>query len=136
MKVSIVGVTGYSGLELLRILKNHPHVDVVSVHASKEVGQRISYIYPHVTDVFDHLIEEFNAERIMEIADLVFFATPSGISKDLATVFVQNQFPVIDLSGDHRLPAKTYKQWYGKEPASEDVIAQFSYGLTEFSNLT
>lgn len=81
MKVSIVGVTGYSGLELLRILKNHPHVDVVSVHATKEVGQRISYIYPHVTNVFDHLIEEFNAERIIEIADLVFLQLPVGFPK-------------------------------------------------------
>ena len=59
MKVSIVGVTGYSGLELLRILKNHPHVDVVSVHASKEVGQEFRIFFHMLPMFLDTLTKSF-----------------------------------------------------------------------------
>ncbi len=135
MKVSIVGVTGYSGLELVRILVNHPFVDLVSVYASKEIGQKLSHIYPHLMDICPFELQAFDAEKIMSESDMVFFATPSGIAKDFSALFVANQFPLIDLSGDHRLPASTYEKWYHKTPADEETIAEFIYGLAEFSDL-
>ena len=112
MKVSIVGITGYSGLELVKILNNHKKVELVSIHATKEVGRRLSDVYPYLTGVCDLDIEAYNAEKIMKKADLVFFATPSGVASSLAEEFVQADFPVIDLSGDHRLPADVYQEWY------------------------
>ncbi|MET3633613.1 N-acetyl-gamma-glutamyl-phosphate reductase [Streptococcus porcorum] len=135
MKVSVVGVTGYSGLELVKILESHPNADLVSVYATKEVGQELSYIYPHLDEVTALKVEAFDAEKIMSEADLVFFATPSGIAKDYAHYFVEADFPFIDLSGDHRLPAETYQKWYQKTPAKTEVLEQFTYGLSEFTAL-
>ena len=88
MKVSIVGITGYSGLELVKILNNHKKVELVSIHATKEVGRRLSDVYPYLKGVCDLDIEAYDAEKIMKKADLVFFATPSGVASLLAEEFV------------------------------------------------
>ena len=135
MKVSIVGITGYSGLELVKILNNHKKVELVSIHATKEVGRRLSDVYPYLTGVCDLDIEAYNAETIMKKADLVFFATPSGVASSLAEEFVQADFPVIDLSGDHRLPANVYQEWYKKSPAKETVLNKFTYALSEYTDV-
>ena len=126
MKVSIVGITGYSGLELVKILNNHKKVELVSIHATKEVGRRLSDVYPYLIGVCDLKIEAFNAQEIMEKANLVFFATPSGVASSLAEEFVQADFPIIDLSGDHRLPADVYQEWYKKTPAKEMILNKFT----------
>ena len=135
MKVSIVGITGYSGLELVKILNNHKKVELVSIHATKEVGRRLSDVYPYLTDVCDLDIEAYDAEKIMKKADLVFFATPSGVASSLAEEFVQADFPVIDLSGDHRLPADVYQEWYKKSPAKQSVLNKFTYALSEYTDV-
>lgn len=135
MKVSIVGITGYSGLELVRILHQHPRVELVSIHASKNLGQKLSDIYPYLSGICDLMIQAFDAEIIMKKADLVFFATPSGVAKDLAMKFVGADFPIIDLSGDHRLPARSYEKWYGKVPTSQEILDKFVYGLAEFADV-
>ena len=92
MKISIVGITGYSGLELVKILNNHKKVELVSIHATKEVGRRLSDVYPYLTGVCDLDIEAYDAEKIMQKADLVFFATPSGVASSLAEKFVLADF--------------------------------------------
>lgn len=76
------------------------------------MGRRLSDVYPYLAGVCDLKIEDFNAQEIIEKADLVFFATPSGVASSLAEEFVQADFPIIDLSGDHRLPADVYQEWY------------------------
>ena len=135
MKVSIVGITGYSGLELVKILNNHKKVELVSIHATKEVGRRLSDVYPYLTGVCDLDIEAYDAEKIMKKADLVFFATPSGVASSLAEEFVQADFSVIDLSGDHRLPANVYQEWYKKSPAKQSVLNKFTYALSEYTDV-
>ena len=74
----------------------------------------------------------FDPMHIMQEADLVFFATSSGVSKDLAQDFIQAKFSVIDLPGDFRLPADIYKKWYKNEPTSDEAIQQAHYSLTDF----
>ncbi|MDO4205452.1 MAG: N-acetyl-gamma-glutamyl-phosphate reductase, partial [Streptococcus gallolyticus] len=135
MKVSIVGITGYSGLELVKLLNNHKNVTIDSIHATKEIGRRLSELYPYLVGVCDLVIEAFNAQEIMAKSDLVFFATPSGVASQLAQPFVEADFPVIDLSGDHRLPADSYEKWYKKTPASDDVLNKFTYALAEFTDV-
>lgn len=135
MKISIVGITGYSGLELVKILNNHKKAELVSIHATKEVGRRLSEVYPYLTGVCDLEIEAFDAQKIMEKADLVFFATPSGVASSLAEEFVQAGFPIIDLSGDHRLPASIYEKWYKKSPAKEMILNKFTYALSEYTDV-
>ena len=136
MHISIVGITGYTGLELLRLALNHPHVTVSSIHATKEVGVQISDIFPHLKGIFDKEIQVFDSEFIMTHSDLVFFATPSGVAKDLSKNFVKNNFPVIDLSGDHRLSPDVYLKWYKKSPCTVDIQKRFTYGLSEVMNIS
>ncbi|MBV7390200.1 N-acetyl-gamma-glutamyl-phosphate reductase [Enterococcus alishanensis] len=135
MKVAIIGVTGYSGLELVRLLKNHPKVEIVSLHSHSQNNQDISNVYPHLKRIIDLTLEEINPKKIMATADLVFFATPSGISKDLAADFSENNFPMIDLSGDFRLKEiGAYEKWYQKEPASPAILSKAEYGLADLNS--
>lgn len=135
MKVSIVGITGYSGLELVKILNNHKYVKVVSIHATKEIGRRLSELYPYLLGVCDLEIEAFDAQAIMEKADLVVFATPSGVANQLVDSFVAHDFPVLDISGDHRLPAAVYEKWYKKTASSPQTLNKFTYSLAEFTEI-
>lgn len=133
MKVSIIGVTGYSGLELVRLLQRHPEVSIQSIHSQSLQDKEIATIYPHLKKILDLPLEPIDIEKIMKISDLVFFATPSGISKEIALPFVEANFPVIDLSGDFRLnKAGEYEQWYGKAGAPQAFIQSAEYGLSEF----
>ncbi|AXQ78295.1 N-acetyl-gamma-glutamyl-phosphate reductase [Streptococcus chenjunshii] len=135
MKVSIVGVTGYSGLELVRLLNNHKNAEIVSVHASKDIGSALSEIYPYLKGICDLEISAFDSQQIMQKADLVFLAAPSGVAKNLAEDFVEAGFPVIDLSGDHRLPASLYEKWYQKTAPAKETLAQFTYALSEYTDV-
>ncbi|QEA59080.1 N-acetyl-gamma-glutamyl-phosphate reductase [Leuconostoc koreense] len=132
IKIAIVGITGYGGLELLRLLYNHPNAKVVSIHHTQTENANISKQYPHLKSMYNLTPTTFNAMHIMQEADLVFFATSSGVSKDLAQDFIQANFPVIDLSGDFRLPADTYKKWYKHEPAPDETIQKAHYSLADF----
>ena len=131
MKVSIIGTTGYGGAELLRILYNHPHFHIQSIHSTKE-NIPIWAEYPHLYNIFEKKIEKINVEQIAKKSDLVFFATPSGISGKLASEFVDKDIRMIDLSGDLRLPPDMYKQWYKREPVEKDLSEQAVYGLPEW----
>ena len=110
-------------------------MELVSIHATKEVGRRLSDVYPYLTGVCDLEIEAYNAEKIMQKADLVFFATPSGVASSLAEEFVLADFPIIDLSGDHRLPEDVYQEWYKKSPAKQSVLNKFTYALSEYADV-
>lgn len=133
MKVSIIGVTGYSGLELLRLLSNHPAVEIVSIHSHSQNGEAIDRRFPHLKHLIELPLEEVDPEKIMAQAELVFFAAPSGVAKDQALPFIEKQFPVIDLSGDYRLKnPEQYKKWYGKESAPVAALEQATYGLADF----
>ena len=77
MRISIVGITGYSGMELLRILLQHPQAEVVSLHASQDMEAPVSELYPHLKGICDLKIEAFDSQEIMRRADIVFFATSS-----------------------------------------------------------
>lgn len=134
MKVSIIGVTGYSGLELVRLLHNHPEVEIAGVYGTQNIGKKISEIYPHLNGLLDLPLKAINCLEIMAESDLVFFATPSGVSREYAIEFIENQFPVIDLSGDFRLDsAESYQKWYGKPATHAKHLKQAVYGLADFS---
>lgn len=133
MKVSIIGVMGYSGIELFKLLNKHPQVEIVSLHGTQNIGELFMNIFPGITQNESLKIEEVNHSVIMERADLVFLATPSGISSQLAQPFIAANFPVIDLSGDYRLPKEEYEIWYQKEAAKTGLETAI-YGLAEFND--
>ncbi|MBO0460047.1 N-acetyl-gamma-glutamyl-phosphate reductase [Enterococcus hulanensis] len=133
MKVSIIGVTGYSGIELVRLLLQHPKVEIVSIHSHSQNGKEIAEYLPHLKQLLDLPLEPIDSAAIMAKAELVFFATPSGISKEIATAFVEADFPIIDLSGDFRLKTDgQYEKWYKNSSAPFDFLQNAHYGLADF----
>lgn len=132
MKVSVVGTTGYGGAELIRILHNHPEFEIESIHSTKD-DLPIWQEYPHLYNIFDKKLEKPIPEKIAEHSNIVFLATPSGISGNLASEFVDKNIKIIDLSGDLRLPPKVYKEWYKLEPAIQALSEKAVYGLSEWN---
>jgi N-acetyl-gamma-glutamyl-phosphate reductase len=133
MKVSIIGTTGYGGIELLRILHRHPVFNIHSIHSTKDEVPIWSE-YPHLYNILENKIETIDYEKIAENSDLVFLATPSGVSSKLVEEFSNKDIRIVDLSGDLRLKKLgEYEQWYKKEPASSLVVDQAVYGLSEWN---
>ncbi|MFC4320679.1 N-acetyl-gamma-glutamyl-phosphate reductase [Litchfieldia salsa] len=134
MKAAIIGVTGYSGIELVRLLDQHPYVTIQSVHSSSQVGILLSESYPHLVDHITFDLDEINTANIAKEVDVVFLATPSGIASKLAVELHDLHVKVIDLSGDFRLQdPDTYETWYKKTPASTTYLEKAVYGLSEWN---
>lgn len=132
IRVAIVGSTGYGGVELIRLLLQHPQVEITSVISSSTAGQSIADGYPHLNQIMTDALDGIDIDLIKAKADLVFLATPSGISTKLAPQFVDAGMKVIDLSGDFRLKnPDEYRQWYKHEPASQTYLDAAVYGLAE-----
>lgn len=134
MKVAVIGTTGYGGIELLRILHTHPEFHIQSIHSTRgEVP--IWKEYPHLYMINNQILEGIEPEEIAEKADIVFLATPSGVSGQLASQFFDLNVKVIDLSGDLRLEnTEDYKKWYKHDPAPQHVINKAIYGLSEWNH--
>lgn len=133
MKVSVIGTTGYGGVELLRILHRHPVFNIHSIHSTKEEVP-IWKEYPHLYNILENQIEKINFDRISTDCDVVFLATPSGVSSKLVDEFSNKDIKVVDLSGDLRLKTKgEYERWYKKEAADSQLIKEAVYGLTEWN---
>jgi len=132
IKVAIVGSTGYGGVELIRFLGGHPLVQITSVISSSSAGAPIAEGFPHLTEIMTDLLDGVDIPLIKEKADVVFTATPSGVSAKLVPQLVDAGLKVIDLSGDFRLKSGAqYEQWYKHEAPGEDYVAKAVYGLAE-----
>ncbi|WP_285767596.1 N-acetyl-gamma-glutamyl-phosphate reductase [Peribacillus sp. SI8-4] len=133
MFVSIVGATGYGGLELIRILNNHPHLKIKSLHTSSRFGRSLYEENAHLMHMKDKL-DEIDPESIAKSSDIVFLATPSGVSSQLISEFSDLDIKVIDLSGDLRLQTPgEYEYWYRKPAAPQAIIEKAVYGLPEWN---
>ncbi|MEN1970158.1 N-acetyl-gamma-glutamyl-phosphate reductase [Lentibacillus sp. N15] len=132
MKVGIVGANGYGGAELIRLLHNHPMVTVELLVSNSTQGQNIADQYPHIHNILDLPLEKLDKEEVKKRVDGLFFATPSGVTKEIAPAFIKAGIPCIDLSGDFRLKkGSLYEQWYQKSPAEPEYLKQAVYGLPE-----
>lgn len=132
LRAAIVGSTGYGGVELIRLLQSHPYVTVTSVISSSNAGTPIAEGFPHLTEIRTDLLDGIDVDLIRTKADVVFLATPHGISMKLAPEFLAAGLKVIDLSGDYRLKSgDTYREWYKHEPALQADVDRAVYGLAE-----
>lgn len=132
LRVAIVGSTGYGGVELIRLLQNHPRVEITSVISSSASGVPISDGFPHLTNIVERNLDGVEPLEIAERADLVFTATPSGVSSKLVPQLLEVGLKVIDLSGDFRLKdGSEYEKWYKHDAPEADVLAKAVYGLCE-----
>jgi N-acetyl-gamma-glutamyl-phosphate reductase len=133
MNIAIIGATGYSGVELLRFLQHHPYVSSCSLYSSSQDGNYLSSIFPHIGER-GWILQKINIEQIAATCDVVFFATPPGVSSELAPLLIDKGIKVIDLSGDFRLKdGSVYEKWYKRPAAPGAYLQQAVYGLAEWN---
>ena len=131
IRAGIVGGTGYTGVELLRLLALHPGVEVTAVTSRADAGQRVDKVYPSLRGYCNALFSVPDIE-ILKACDVVFFATPNGTAMTMAEALLTADVKVIDLSADFRIQnVAEWEKWYGMSHASPDLIAQAVYGLPE-----
>ncbi|WP_410770684.1 N-acetyl-gamma-glutamyl-phosphate reductase [Fontibacillus sp. BL9] len=134
IKVAIIGSTGYGGVELIRFLLGHPEVEIVSVISSSSAGVPITEGFPHLSELVLQNLEGVDPKAIAEKADVVFTATPSGISGKLVPELLAVGLKVIDLSGDFRLKdGSVYEAWYKHEAPDAGLLEKAVYGLAEIN---
>lgn len=134
-KVAIVGASGYSGEELVRLLLSHPHVELAAVTSRQYAGQTLAQIFPrfaHHPAAKALRFSEPNAELLAKQADIVFLALPHGVAAEYATPLIQQGCVVIDLSADFRVrnPA-VYKEFYVHDHPAPELLPKAVYGLPE-----
>jgi len=134
LKVNIIGATGYTGKELVKILMNHPKVELVYLTSSTYAGKNIAEIFLEFLNKLDKKLINLNLDVVSQDSDLVFTALPHTVSMDVVPELLKKRVKVIDLSADYRIkdPA-VYKKWYEKEhnKISENLLSKAVYGLPE-----
>jgi N-acetyl-gamma-glutamyl-phosphate reductase len=131
IRVGVVGATGYTGSELVRLLLQHPHAAIEVVTSHSHVGKRFHRIHPQFQGLMEDELEPTEAVLDHKL-DVVFLALPHGTSMDFVARYGTRRFKIIDLSGDFRLadPA-TYRRWYQKEHIAPDDLKRAAFGLPE-----
>jgi N-acetyl-gamma-glutamyl-phosphate reductase len=133
MRAAIIGATGYTGLELIRILSRHPDIEITALTSERYVGQRYDQIYPAVGAIASRVLEPLNPEAIAGRADVIFTAVPHKEAMQVVPAFIKKKKKVIDLSADFRLSDRaTYEKWYEPHTAPE-LLAKAVYGLPEIN---
>lgn len=131
INVGLVGGTGYTGVELLRILVQHPEVNLKVVTSRGEEGKPVADMYPNLRPFTDICFSVPQLETLSE-CDLVFFATPHGVAMEMTPDLVANGVRVIDLGADFRIyDTDEYTKWYGLEHTCKNIMAETIYGLPE-----
>jgi len=133
LKVGIVGGTGYTGVELLRLLSVHTHVTLTVITSRGEVGMAVADMFPNLRGYVDLAFTD-PAHANLEECDVVFFATPNGIAMQQARQLLAKGVRVIDLAADFRIKdIPTWEKWYGMTHACPELVAQAVYGLPEIN---
>jgi len=132
IKVAVVGATGYTGEELVKILSGHPGVEITSLTAKIDKPEAFSSIFPWAKGKVDLVCNNLNIEKVSKAADFIFLALPHRISMGVAKKFIAKGKAVIDLSADYRLKdVKVYKGWYGQAHVDKSNLLKAVYGLPE-----
>lgn len=133
IKVGIVGATGYTGVELLRLLARHDGVKVTAVTSRKEAGMLVSEMFPSLRGFID-LPFSTPEDSNLKGCDVVFFATPNGVAMSDARELLAAGVRVIDLAADFRITdVAEWEKWYGMSHASPELVAEAVYGLPEMN---
>ncbi|MEM0113897.1 MAG: N-acetyl-gamma-glutamyl-phosphate reductase, partial [Metallosphaera sp.] len=132
IRTAVVGGSGYTGGELLRLLSVHPKVEVTMVTSREYAGKPISLIHPNLKGFFSINFTNFSLDKIGEKADVVFLGLPHGVSLNYVPKLLEIGLQVVDLSADFRLKDPSiYKYWYGIEHPYPDLLNKAVYGLPE-----
>ncbi|PMQ00767.1 MAG: N-acetyl-gamma-glutamyl-phosphate reductase [Dictyoglomus sp. NZ13-RE01] len=132
IKVSILGATGYTGVELVRILLNHKHVEIVNLTSQSYVGKAYWEVYPHFFKHIDKICVEDDVDNLINSSDCIFTALPHGNVMHIAEKIINANKVLIDLGADFRLKnPKVYEEWYKIQHLAKDLIKKAVYGLPE-----
>lgn len=132
IKVGIVGGTGYTGVELLRLLAQHPEVQVAVITSRSEDGLAVTDMFPNLRGHYDQLAFSVPNAATLGSCDVVFFATPHGVAHAMAGELLAQGTRVIDLSADFRLrDADEWASWYGHPHGAPELLPKAVYGLPE-----
>ncbi len=130
LKVGVIGASGYAGAELVRLLLNHPEVELNGIASHSYVGQSISSMYPGLNQVCDLVFEE--ADDVIEKCDFIFASLPHGHSEAIAKKVVDQGKKFVDLGADFRLDEEAdYQEWYGLDYNEKELHKDSVYGLCE-----
>ncbi len=129
MKVGIINVTGYAGVELARLLRRHPEADLVSITGRGEAGKKLGDVFPHLAEIDLTITSEVDKS-----VDVVFSALPQVASAEAVVPLIRDGVKVVDISADFRLKsAQLYEQWYKAVHPAPDLLEDAVYGLTELN---
>lgn len=132
VSVGIVGASGYGGVQLVRLLQDHPRVQVVYLGGESSAGKSFSDLYPHLGHCVNLKIESLGLAEIADRCEVVFLSLPNGLACEMAPTLLEKGCKVLDLSADYRFSnLETYTAWYKKERQDREVAAQAVYGLPE-----
>lgn len=133
INVGIVGGTGYTGVELLRILVQHPQVKLQRITSRSEAGQHVADMFPNLRRRIDLKFEEPDVARLKE-CDVIFFATPNGVAMSMAMELIAAGVRIIDLAADFRLKdAALWEKWYQTPHLCPELLGEAVYGLPEIN---
>ncbi|NJD89206.1 MAG: N-acetyl-gamma-glutamyl-phosphate reductase [Betaproteobacteria bacterium] len=133
IKAGVVGGTGYTGVELLRLLAAHPDVEIAAITSRGEAGTPVDRLFPSLRKRVDIAFSD-PAKTDLTACQCVFFATPNGVAMGQAKPLVDAGVKVIDLSADFRLKdIPTWERWYKMKHAAPDLVAEAVYGLPEIN---
>jgi len=133
IKAGIVGGTGYTGVELLRLLAMHPNVDLVAITSRTEAGMLVATMFPNLRGHVD-LAFQTPDDASLHDCDVVFFATPHGVAMNQARELLDHGVRIVDLAADFRLQdTDVFQQWYKMPHACPDILQQSAYGVPEIN---
>jgi len=133
IKVGIVGGTGYTGVELLRMLAQHPEVQLTAITSRKEAGMPVSEMFSSLRGRVDIAFSTPEDAKLNE-CDAVFFATPHGVAMSQAKELLASNVRILDLAADFRLKdTKVFEQWYGMPHQCPEILEEAVYGLAEIN---
>ncbi|MEM9137193.1 MAG: N-acetyl-gamma-glutamyl-phosphate reductase [Cyanobacteria bacterium P01_F01_bin.42] len=130
--VAVVGASGYGGVQLVRLIQEHPNVEVSYLGGHSSAGQSFQNLYPHLGFCVTCTVEEIDLDAIAEKAEIVFLALPNGLAKDMAPALLNKGCRVLDLSADYRFQnLQTYEDWYKTARSDHATVENSVYGLPE-----
>ncbi|MBS0327127.1 MAG: N-acetyl-gamma-glutamyl-phosphate reductase [Proteobacteria bacterium] len=133
IRIGIVGGTGYTGVELLRLLARHPQAEVRAITSRKDAGTRVAQMFPSLRGSVDLAFVE-PAQADLRSCDVVFFATPHGVAMGQARELVAAGVRIVDLAADFRLAdAAEFERWYKMPHACPELLAEAVYGIPEMN---
>lgn len=132
IRVGIIGATGYTGEELIRLLVTRPDIELTCLTSRNQVGSKVQDYYPHFKGLIDQAFIAYDPNHIFDLVDVLFLCLPHGVSMEIASAAQGYDVKVIDLGADFRIKDKeVYEAYYGVQQTEPELLAQAVYGLPE-----